>query len=102
MTSVPNQESTNGVARSLAIDCQDEQQNDAWDAFVESLPDGHHEQTSLWGQVRAQNGWEISRVLIREKGEILAGAQMQTRFLRRIGKIAYVTYGPCLRAHDAV
>jgi peptidoglycan pentaglycine glycine transferase (the first glycine) len=90
------------VARSLTVEIQDQSQNDAWDEFVMSLPDGHHEQTSLWGQVRAQNGWEINRILVRENGSIVAGTQMQTRSLARLGRMAYVTHGPCLRTHDPV
>ena len=88
--------------RPLAIEFSDQSQDDAWDEFVESAPGGHHEQTSRWGQVRAQNGWEVCRILIREKGNIVAGIQMQIRSLRRFGKMAYITYGPCLRAHDPI
>ncbi len=83
-----------GVAHALSVEFSDQSRDDAWDEFVESLPDGHHEQTSLWGQVRAQNGWDISRVLVREKAAIVAGAQMQIRPFKRFGKMAYVTYGP--------
>lgn len=102
MTTVLNHQFTTGVARPLVIECQDERQNDAWDAFVESLPDGHHEQTSLWGQVRAKNGWAVRRILILENGKIVAGTQMQIRSLRRFGKVAYITHGPCLRIQDAI
>jgi peptidoglycan pentaglycine glycine transferase (the first glycine) len=99
---VINQQFANGVARPLAVEFSDQSQDDAWDEFVESVPGGHHEQTSLWGQVRAKNGWEVHRLLVRESGEIVAGTQMQIRSLRRFGKMAYITYGPCLRTHDPI
>jgi hypothetical protein len=102
MSPILNHQIANGVARPLAVEWQDQPQDDAWDEFVESLPDGHHEQTSLWGQVRAKNGWEVRRIIIRENGKIVAGTQMQIRSLRRFGRMAYITYGPCLRAHDPI
>ena len=102
MSTVLHHQSANGTGRPLAIEFQDQLQDDAWDEFVESLPDGHHEQTSRWGQVRAKNGWEVCRILVRENGRIVAGTQMQTRSLRRLGKMAYITYGPCLRSHDPI
>ena len=43
----------------------------------------------------------MNRILVREQGKIVAGAQMQTRSLRRFGKMGYITHGPCLRTHDA-
>jgi peptidoglycan pentaglycine glycine transferase (the first glycine) len=101
MAAVLNPQITNDVARPLVVECQDQAQDDAWDEFVESLPDGHHEQTSLWGQVRAQNGWEVRRIIIREQGKIVAGTQLQIRSLRQFGRMAYITHGPCLRIHDA-
>ena len=97
-----NGAAANGAARPWSVEYQDQQQDDHWDEFVESLPDGHHEQTSLWGQVRAQNGWEVGRILVREDEKIMAGAQMMTRPLGRFGKLAYVTYGPCLKTHDPI
>jgi peptidoglycan pentaglycine glycine transferase (the first glycine) len=102
MSTVLNHQSGNGTDRPLAIEFQDQLQDDAWDEFVESLPDGHHEQTSRWGQVRAKNGWDLSRVLVRENGVIVGGVQIQARSLRRLGKMAYITYGPCLRDQDPV
>ncbi len=102
MPAVINQQFANGVTRPLAVEFSDQSQDDAWDEFVESVPGGHHEQTSLWGQVRAENGWEVRRLLVRENGKIVAGTQMQIRSLRRFGKMAYITYGPCLRTHDPV
>lgn len=100
MPPVLNQPRANGVACPLALECQDQRSNDAWDEFVESLPDGHHEQTSRWGEVRAKTGWQVGRTICRENGAIVAGFQMLTRPIGRFGRLAYVTYGPCLERRD--
>ena len=84
------------------MDSPGELPDDAWDDFVESLPDGHHEQTSRWGQVRARTGWAVARTVVREGGGIAGGFQMQTRPLGRLGRLAYVTYGPCRKSPDPI
>ena len=72
----------------------------AWDDFVLTLPDAHHEQTSLWGNVRASTGWTVMRVLTEEGGAIIAGAQLLLRSVRRLGRWAYITFGPCVAGDD--
>lgn len=74
----------------------DSAEDPAWDNFVLSLPDGHHEQTSLWGQIRVRYGWRIARCVLKEKGKIVAGCQAQVRSIGRFGKAAYITFGPCV------
>ncbi len=91
-----------GSVRPLVIECRHDEQDDKWDEFVESVAGGHHEQTSLWGQVRAQYGWHIWRIVALEDGCIVGGAQVQTRRLGRFGTVAYVTYGPCISRQDPV
>ncbi len=86
--------------RTFEISWSDEPNDPEWDDFLISAPDGHHEQTSLWGQVRARYGWKIARYIIREKGEIIAGAQVQLRSVWRFGHLAYITYGPCINTEE--
>ena len=73
----------------------------AWDDFLLTLPDGHHEQTSLWGSVRASIGWTVARVVMREDGEVVAGAQVQLQAIQRLGRWAYITFGPCSAGNDS-
>ena len=81
--------------------CWSDEPNDpVWDDFIVSTPHGHHEQTSLWGQVRARYGWSIARYILKENGSIVGGAQVQVRPVGRIGKGAYITYGPCAGTED--
>jgi peptidoglycan pentaglycine glycine transferase (the first glycine) len=49
---------------------------DEWDAFVASHPEGYQEQTSGYAEHRAQYGFECDRVIIREGGGIIGGAQV--------------------------
>ena len=86
--------------RAFEVCWSDEPHDPAWDDFVVSVPDGHHEQTSLWGQVRARYGWSIARYTLRENGSIVGGAQVQVRPVGCIGKGAYITYGPCAGTED--
>lgn len=65
-----------------------------WDAFLAHTPGGHHAQTSLWAQVKARLGWEAARVIVTQKGRIVAGAQMLIRPLPLVGAVGYVPRGP--------
>lgn len=77
--------------------------SDEWDDFVQCHSDGHHEQTSRWGQSRSLLGWTVSRMLLRQRHQIVAGMQLQTRPLRRLSRWGYVTYGPCIDSrHSAL
>jgi lipid II:glycine glycyltransferase (peptidoglycan interpeptide bridge formation enzyme) len=88
--------------RTFEVTWNDEPDDPVWDDFVVSTPDGHHEQTSLWGQVRAHYGWKIARYTLKEQGRIIAGAQAQLRPIGRFGHVAYITYGPCINTEEAL
>jgi lipid II:glycine glycyltransferase (peptidoglycan interpeptide bridge formation enzyme) len=67
----------------------------AWDSFVAGSPDGHLMQTSRWGTLKAQFGWDVERVALVEGGTIIAGAQMLYRSLPSgLLSLAYVPMGP--------
>jgi peptidoglycan pentaglycine glycine transferase (the first glycine) len=93
--SSPPSSSTGKLAFSSALS------DPAWDAFVESTPGGHHLQSSLWGQVKATQGWRVARVTIARDGAIVAGCQLLLRDLPLVGAIAYAPRGPLTHGHDA-
>lgn len=66
----------------------------AWNAFVESHPHGQFTQTSLWAQVRAVQGWQPVRVMIKEMSRIVAGAQILTKLMPFVGKVGVIWRGP--------
>ena len=71
----------------------------AWDAFLAAHPFGHHEQSSVYGQLRKSYGFETERVVLHRQGRIVGGAQVLWR-RTPIGRIAVVKRGPLARDDD--
>jgi len=71
-----------------------------WDQFVASCNGGHHEQTSLWGQVKSYYGWEPIRIIVSRDGVIYGGVQILKHRLKWLGNIGYVTRGPLAVSED--
>ena len=88
------------AGRTFHVSWNGQAEDAAWDDFLLTLPDAHHEQTSLWGSVRALLGWTVVRVVLREDGEIIGGAQVQLQAIQRVGRWAYITFGPCSTGND--
>jgi len=71
-----------------------------WDAFVATVPGGHHVQTSMWAQLKASIGWRTFRITVCQQGRIIGGAQLLIRPAPLIGSLGYVTKGPLLGLED--
>src|ERR1039458_10485493 len=54
-----------------------EGRDSAWDSFVARCPGGHHEQTSLWGEVKGVYGWQSFRIVVTRENEILGGVRSE-------------------------
>src|SRR5829696_4707573 len=66
-----------------------------WDGFTAQHPQGHLLQSSGWGALKQQIGWQARRVLVVGPAGPQAGAQRLLR--RRLGlSAAYVPRGPLL------
>ena len=82
----------------------DEVAPNAWDDFVAAAPTGHLLQSSTWGRLKCAFGWESGVVTLRQRDEIVAGAQVLFRPLPIIGRfrktIAYVPKGPVIDYAD--
>src|SRR5262245_61106752 len=65
----------------------------ACDEFLRSTPLGHFQQTSLWSQVKATEGWHILREMMLIGGEIVGGFQILYR-PSRFGRVGYLSKGP--------
>lgn len=72
----------------------------AWDEFVASVPNGHHVQTSLWGQVKNVLGWQAVRLTVSHGDIIVGGGQLLMRPVRHLGVVGYVTKGPVITSDD--
>jgi peptidoglycan pentaglycine glycine transferase (the first glycine) len=75
----------------------------AWDRFVAARDDGTLLQTSQWGRLKSEFGWDWDLVTVWEEGAEAprAGAVMLTRPLPlRLGTLAYVPRGPLVDWRD--
>ncbi len=84
----------------LLLEVSDAVEDPAWDTFVERAPGGSHVQTSIWGQLKATEGWAPVRVVVRTGSGIIAGAQLLIRRLPLRNAVAYVPKGPILARFD--
>ncbi|MGO8678922.1 MAG: lipid II:glycine glycyltransferase FemX [Limisphaerales bacterium] len=73
--------------------------DDRWDAFLQASPLGHFQQSSLWAQAKASQGWRPIRVLLTIDGSLAGGFQILAR-TRRFGSIGYVSKGPVLAGEE--
>jgi lipid II:glycine glycyltransferase (peptidoglycan interpeptide bridge formation enzyme) len=71
-----------------------------WDAFLERTPGGHYRQSSLWAQLKAHAGWQVTRLVVTRAEAIIAGAQMLTRPLPLFGQLGYISKGPLVGSND--
>lgn len=71
-----------------------------WDEFLANCPGGHHEQSSLWGDVKRRYGWIPQRVTLTREGRILGGFQILTRRFGRLLRIGYICKGPVVATWD--
>ncbi len=68
---------------------------ESWDEFVAGHPNGHVLQTSAWGTLKSQFGWDAERVGLFQGDDLAAGAQIVYRDLPLgAGRLAYVPKGP--------
>jgi lipid II:glycine glycyltransferase (peptidoglycan interpeptide bridge formation enzyme) len=74
--------------------------DEAWDAFVDRVPGGHHVQTTRWAAVKTVVGWEAARVVVRRDGEIAGGCQLLIRRLPALGAVAYGAKAPLASSSD--
>lgn len=65
-----------------------------WDAFLEKLPEGDHLQSSAWAEVKASLGWRPLRLIARQNGRLVAGAQILIREMSLFGAIGCIAMGP--------
>ncbi|MBW8010904.1 MAG: peptidoglycan bridge formation glycyltransferase FemA/FemB family protein [Chloroflexi bacterium] len=60
-----------------------------WNAFLDQHPEAHLLQTSAWGELKSQFGWDVARVKVEK-----SGAQVLFRRLPLGFTIAYIPRGP--------
>lgn len=88
------------TSSTYALEISDDLDAPEWDAFLAQTAGGHHLQSSLWGRLRTSVGWQAVRILLRDEGQIVAGAQLLLRPLVAGFKLAYLPKGPLLGRDD--
>jgi lipid II:glycine glycyltransferase (peptidoglycan interpeptide bridge formation enzyme) len=88
-----------GAVGSVDVELSREPLDSDWDAFVDATPGGHQLQTSMWGRVKATEGWRPVRLRAWRDGELVGGAQLLV-WPTRLGAIGYCPRGPLLHKDD--
>jgi peptidoglycan pentaglycine glycine transferase (the first glycine) len=72
----------------------------AWDDFLETMPDGCYQQSSLWAGLKSSGGWRPLRAVVKENGHVIGGAQMLLRPIKSFGSVGYISKGPVVASDD--
>jgi hypothetical protein len=67
-----------------------------WDDFLRGTPCGQYQQSSLWSEYKAGEGWHHHRVVLTAAGSITGGFQILWKKIGP-GRIGYVSKGPVAR-----
>lgn len=71
----------------------EEIEDSAWNQYLEQHACGQFQQSTLWANVKAAEGWSVLRIKLFKAGELAGGAQILYR-KSRLGGIGYVPKGP--------
>jgi peptidoglycan pentaglycine glycine transferase (the first glycine) len=71
-----------------------------WDRFLESVPDGNHQQSSLWSKAKSFSRWQVLRLIVRDRDTIVGGAQILHRSVPVLNRLGYVPRGPVFANED--
>ena len=83
------------------LSVSEEKDNPNWDRFLANAHNGHHEQTSLWAQVKEAYGWKAVRIIVYNNRYIVACVQIIYRKIKFFGFVGYVAKGPCIDTYDS-
>lgn len=64
-----------------------------WDNFLRRTPCGQFQQSSLWAEFKAGEGWKPHRVVFTNASGIVGGFQLLWK-KTRLGRVGYVSKGP--------
>jgi len=79
---------------------EDDRRGTEWDAFVAAAAGGHHAQSSVWATVKGTLGWRAVRLVARDRGRIVGGAQVLVRDVGPFGRVGTCPRGPLLSRPD--
>lgn len=67
-----------------------------WDNFINESSVGHYTHLSSWAAAKKHLGWQVNRILIKNNGTLIAGAQLFYKSLHPsiLGTFGYIPKGP--------
>lgn len=77
-------------------------ENPAWDELVARSPGVHHEQTTVWAARKRHHGWQAYRILVREHGRLIGGAQVLHRRALKLTSIGFISRGPIAESAESI
>lgn len=78
-----------------------DEEDEEWDTFVTSHPQGSLLQLTNWARLKSRFGWRSHRVWLRREGELVAGAQLLFRSAALgLIRVAYLPHGPLVDWQD--
>jgi len=77
----------------------EEAEDASWDEFLQQIPTGQFQQSSIWAQAKTSENWSCVRVLIGSEERLMGGFQLLWRSAL-LGGIGYVSKGPVLERLD--
>jgi len=83
------------VKNDISILVQAYGESNQWDLFLKSIPEPPFEQSSAWAYARQIEGWNSCQILLRQNAQVVAGVQVLTWQLSKLGTIGIVPQGPC-------
>src|SRR5436309_7411504 len=86
-------------SRGYDVGVWDETSDPSWDAFLAEAA-GDYPQTSMWAHVKSGSNYLTRRVMVKQRGTIVAGAQLLVRSLPIGGAFGYVPLGRVLRSEN--
>lgn len=81
------------TAQALKIAWSESARDERWDDFLKATPAGEYQQSGMWAETKAAEGWRVVRMVMEEEGRIVGGFQLLWN-KTRVGRIGYVSRGP--------
>lgn len=86
--------------RGYQVQVSREMDDPEWDAFLAAASGGNYQQSSLWAQIKTVSRFQAIRIVIRDDGDIVGGAQVLIRRFSLIGGYGYVAMGPLVASAE--
>jgi peptidoglycan pentaglycine glycine transferase (the first glycine) len=88
------------VSQAVGVEMDYTAEDPVWDSFVTQCPGAHYEQITAWARARRAFGWQSYRILVRSEGELIGGAHVLYRRVRKLASIGFISRGPVSKSAE--